>query len=222
MSRESSVAESPGPGVSGRSGESKVMRRRLLWPVLLMSCAAGASAETAYVTDMLRLGLHRAEDTSDSAFRTLVSGAQLEILERRANYARVRTMDGEVGWVRSAYLVADKPAQLRLGEIEAEIDRVREELMAALTAGPAAEGGPGELNDPMRFRPGSAEPIHETLARLQQENAAYASRLEIDRRSVPLSWAGAALLVTLIGGFVAGMAWVDYLSRRRHGGFRVY
>ena len=198
------------------------MSRRLLWPVLLMSCAAGASAETAYVTDMLRLGLHRAEDTSDSAFRTLVSGAQLEILERRADYARVRTMDGEVGWVRSAYLVADRPARLRLGEIEAEIDRVREELMAALTAGDVAEGEAGELNDPVRFRSGSAEPVHETLARLQQENAAYASRLEIERRSVPLSWAGAALLVTLIGGFVAGMAWIDYLSRRRHGGFRVY
>ena len=198
------------------------MSRRLLWPVLLMSCAAGASAETAYVTDMLRLGLHRAEDTSDSAFRTLVSGAQLEILERRADYARVRTMDGEVGWVRSAYLVTDRPARLRLGEIEAEIDRVREELMAALTAGDAAEGEAGELNDPVRLRSGSAEPVHETLARLQQENAAYASRLEIDRRSVPLSWAGAALLVTLIGGFVAGMAWIDYLSRRRHGGFRVY
>ena len=198
------------------------MSRRLLWPVLLMSCAAGVSAETAYVTDMLRLGLHRAEDTSDSAFRTLVSGAQLEILERRANYARVRTMDGEVGWVRSAYLVADKPAQLRLGEIEAEIDRVREELSAALTAGDAAEGAPGELADQMRFGSGAAEPMHETLARLQQENAAYASQLEIERRSVPLSWAGAALLVTLIGGFVAGMAWVDYLIRRRYGGLRVY
>ena len=33
-----------------------------------------AMAETAYITDNLRLGLHRAADTGDRAFRTLESG----------------------------------------------------------------------------------------------------------------------------------------------------
>ena len=33
---------------------------------------------------------------------------------------------------------------------------------------------------------------------------------------------GAALLVTLAAGFVAGLWWLDALIRRRHGGFRVY
>ena len=31
-----------------------------------------------------------------------------------------------------------------------------------------------------------------------------------------------ALLVTLAGGFVTGLWWLDALIRRRHGGFRIY
>jgi len=42
--------------------------------VILVAMPAAALAETAYVTDNLRLGLHQAEDTSDRAFRTLESG----------------------------------------------------------------------------------------------------------------------------------------------------
>jgi hypothetical protein len=50
-------------------------------------------AETAYVTDNLRLGLHQAPDTSDRAFRTLDSGQELEIISRDRNYAQVRLPD---------------------------------------------------------------------------------------------------------------------------------
>jgi hypothetical protein len=59
----------------------------ILLPVL-------AAAETAYVTDSLRLGLHAAEDTSDRAFRFLDSGQAMEVLSRDRNYANVRLPDG--------------------------------------------------------------------------------------------------------------------------------
>ncbi len=198
------------------------MNRKLILAALLALWLSGASAETAYVTDILRLGLHQAEDTSDRAFRTLVSGAELEIMERRPNYARVQTADGQVGWVKSAYLVTEKPAQLRVSEVEAEMARVRDELAAAQAAREAAEGETRKLSDEMRSSADSSDAIQETLARLKQENASYEGQLETYRGSVPLSWAAAALLVALIGGFVGGVAWIDYLSRRRHGGFRIY
>ena len=198
------------------------MSRKLIVVMLLAGWAGAAGAQTAYVTDILRLGLHRAQDTSDRAFRTLVSGAELEILERVPNYARVRTSDGQEGWVKSAYLVTDKPAQLRVAEVEAEIERMRAELSSAEEAKTAAEHETQKLSDEMRSSVDSADAIQDTLARLKQENSTYESRLETYRGSVPLTWVGAALLVALIGGFIGGMAWIDYLSRRRHGGFRVY
>ena len=84
--------------------------------LLLLGALQAASAETAYVTDILRLGLHEAQDTSDRPFQTLVSGAELEVLQRVTNFAEVRTTDGRQGWVKSAYLVTDKPAQLIVAE----------------------------------------------------------------------------------------------------------
>ena len=62
--------------------------------LLLIVLPCVAMAETAYITDNLRLGLHRAADTSDRAFRTLQSGQELEIISRDRNYANVRLPDG--------------------------------------------------------------------------------------------------------------------------------
>ena len=82
---------------------------RLIIGVLIL-LPVFAAAETAYVTDNLRLGLHTAEDTSDRAFRFLESGQAMEVLVRDRNYANVRLPDGAEGWVKSAFLVEEKPA----------------------------------------------------------------------------------------------------------------
>ena len=89
---------------------------------VLLMLPALLQAETAYVTDNLRLGLHQAADTSDRAFRSLDSGQQLEILSRDRNYAHVRLPDGVQGYVKAAYLVDDKPAKLIVAETQAEVD----------------------------------------------------------------------------------------------------
>ncbi len=198
------------------------MNGKPLVAVLITVWSGGVTAETAYVTDILRLGLHQAQDTSDRAFRTLVSGAELELVERRPNYARVRTVDGQEGWVKSAYLVPDKPAQLRVSEVEAEIAAIRSELATAEHARLTAERETRKLRDDMRTSVDSSDAIQNTLVRLKRDNAAFENRLETYRGSAPLTWTAAALIVALISGFVGGVAWIDYLSRRRHGGFRIY
>ena len=93
-----------------------------------------AAAETAYVTDNLKLGLYEAEDTSGRAFRTLDSGQSMEVLIRAVNYANVRLPDGAEGWVKSAYLVDDKPAKLIVEETIVERDALAAELEQAKQA----------------------------------------------------------------------------------------
>jgi SH3 domain protein len=183
---------------------------------------APAAAQTAYVTDSLRLGLHHTEDTSDRPFENLVSGTALEVLERNANYAHVRTPGGQEGWVKSAYLVDQKPAALRVAELEAELASVRGEVDQVRTARTSAEEELHRLGKQVAATTGSSDAIQETLGRLKSENETYEARLETYRGSLPLSWVAAALVVTLVAGFVAGLWWLDALIRRRHGGFRVY
>ncbi len=187
----------------------------LAWPTLLV-------AETAYVTDILRLGLHRAEDTSDQPFRTLVSGTELEILARTTNYAHVRAADGQEGWVKSAYLVLDKPAQLKIAETENELMTLRAELDQARIAQRSAEQQLDQVTQQIDAAASSSDAVEATLTRLKSENADFEERLERYRGSIPIPWVLGALAVTLIAGFAGGLAWVDYTSRRRHGGFRIY
>lgn len=196
------------------------MRIALL--ALLICSAVSASAETLYVTDILRLGLHHTEDTSDEPFENLVSGAALEVIEKKGNYAHVRTADGQDGWVKSAYLVAEKPAQARVAELEAELTRLRNEFAEARSARLVAEEEAGRLNKQMAASSDSADAIQDTLGRLKRENQEYEARLDSYRGSLPLPWVGAALLVALAAGFLAGLWWLDALIRRRHGGFRIY
>ncbi|MGB5722494.1 MAG: TIGR04211 family SH3 domain-containing protein [Woeseiaceae bacterium] len=181
-----------------------------------------AAAETAYITDNLRLGLHQAADTSDRAFRMLESGQELEIISRDRNYANVRLPDGTSGHVKAAYLVDEKPAKL----IVAETAQARDALAAELEELKRAFAGPAatiqslkDEADALTQKLTNAESEVETLA---AENASIQGMKERYKGSLPLSWVGAAIGVCLIGGFLAGLWWVDHSSRKRHGGVRIY
>ncbi len=181
-----------------------------------------AAAETAYVTDNLRLGLHAAEDTSDRAFRFLESGQAMEVLVRDRNYANVRLPDGVEGWVKAAYLVDEKPAKLIVAETGAERDALAAELesMKASFAEPAAaidrlEGEVGELRAQL-------ERAQAQVAELETDNASIRGLKDQYRGSVPIKWVGGATLVCLVAGFLCGLWWVDHRSRKRHGGIRIY
>jgi SH3 domain protein len=162
------------------------------------------------------------QDTSDRPFQNLVSGTELAILERVPNFARVRTIDGQEGWVKSAYLVSEKPAQLRVAEVEAEIDQLRAELAAAVAAQSQAQAEAGRVSKEMAQSLSSGDAIRETLGRLQQENEEFERRLEQYRGAIPWSWVAIALGVALVAGFLSGMWWLDNSIRRRFGGFRPY
>lgn len=187
-----------------------VFRRTGLIALLLL-CSAPAGADTAYVTDVLQLGLHQAQDTSDAPFRNLASGAELEILEQVPRFARVRTIDGEEGWVRSAYLVTEQPARHRVAELEAAVADLNARLVSLAAA---------TVDEPLAAAPGGA--VQDALAELRSENEAYQAQLEAYRGSVPWSWVWPALALALLAGFIAGLWCLDAHIRRRHGGFRTW
>jgi uncharacterized membrane protein YqiK len=161
----------------------------ILLPVL-------AVAETAYVTDSLRLGLHAAED--------------------------VRLPDGAEGWVKSAYLVDDKPAKLIVAETIAERDRLAGELEQAKAAFADPAATIEELRGQARQLSIDLGDARSQIAALRAENASIQGLKERYRGSVPLRWVGGVIAVCLIAGILIGLWWVDYRSRKRHGGIRIY
>jgi hypothetical protein len=195
---------------------------RTLLVVAALAASSAWAQETAYVTDILRLGIHRARDTSDRPFRNLVSGTELNVLERVTNYARVRTPDGAEGWVRSAYIVSEKPAQARLAELTAELEAVRAQLAAAEAARVEAQTSTERLNQELKTKIAAADAVQDRLLRLEEDNATYSALVDRYRGAVPLPWTIGALVVFFTGGVLTGTWWLDRTIRRRFGGHRIY
>jgi SH3 domain protein len=181
-----------------------------------------AFAETAYVTDNLRLGLHRAEDTSDRAFRTLESGQELDVISRDQFYARVRLPDGTTGNVKATYLVFEKPARLIVAETQAELDKVKSELEKTRAAFAAPAATISSLEAQLeQSRENAAQSITQ-VDELTAELGELRNRQEQYKSSLPITWVGGEMFVCLLGGFLVGLWWIDHRSRKRHGGIRIY
>ena len=195
---------------------------RLFIAVLLFLPILATAQQTAYVTDNLRLGLHAAEDTNDRAFRFLDSGQEMTVLTRDRNYANVRLPDGTEGWVKSAYLVDEKPAKLIVAETIAE----RDALVAELAETRASFADPAATIDQLRSEAtdlnARLDDAQMQIADLREENASIQGMKEQYRGSVPIKWVGGVVLVCLVLGFLGGLKWVDRQSRKRHGGIRIY
>lgn len=198
------------------------MTARFLIALCCAWAASAAAADTAYVTDMLQLGLHRAEDTSDRAFMNLVSGTRLEVLERRTHYARVRTDDGDEGWVKTAYIVADVPPRFLLAALEAEVESLRAQLHEARATEKRATQEAARLLGLNSEQVQTEQALRETVARLEHENTEYSQRIDGHRMSLPLLWVIGALGLALAGGGFGGWWGLDLLIRRRHAGYRIY
>lgn len=183
---------------------------------------AAARAETMYVTDNLRLGLHQAADTSDRAFRVLDSGQALEVVSRNRNYALVELPDGARGYVKAAYLVDEKPAKLIVEEVRSERDALAERLAALEQEFSGSGARIQALEARLAEQAEALETSRAAVAELTEENDAFRSRLAVYRFSLPWPIVLGAVLVCLVLGFAAGTWWFDYRSRRRHGGFRIY
>ncbi len=179
-------------------------------------------AETAYVTDNLRLGLHQAPDTSDRAFRTLDSGQPVEVLSRDRNYANVTLPDGTRGYVKAAYLVDDKPAKLIVAETQAANEKLQQELAELKSAFAAPSATIAKLQSDLSVSQSAAEESEAAARKLSDQVEDFRSRQEQFKYSLPISWVGGAIVVALLGGFLFGLWWVDYRSRKRHGGIRIY
>ncbi len=195
------------------------MRRAFLLVILL---PLAVLAETAYITDNLRLGLHQAADTSDRAFQTLESGQELEIISRDRNYANVKLPDGVEGYVKAAYLVFEKPAKLIVAETQAQVDSLQSELEETKAAFAAPAATIESLQQQLEVSNATINQSAAEVTALSSELSDYRGRQDQYKYSLPFKWVGGAMFLCLLAGFLLALWWLDRSSRRRHGGIRVY
>ena len=193
---------------------------RKFWLAALL-LPAFVQAQTAYVTDILRLNVYATPDFSGRPLTGLMSGDGFEVLSRDRLATQVRLPDGTEGFVRTAYIVDERPARLIVSETQAQVEQLTEELaqMRAAFEDPAAEIS--ALNQRVASLTTEVEEGSARNAELESQLASLRQAAESYANTVPLTWALGALLAALIGGFLAGLKYVDHQIRKRHGGIRV-
>lgn len=100
--------------------------RGLLFAVLFgLSLPATAS----FITDRVSVPLRSTPD--GEVLKTLTSGEQVDVLLRAGQHARVRTRDGQIGWVPDAMLSEERPLSLEYLDLRSRYKALEQQLAEA-------------------------------------------------------------------------------------------
>ena len=87
-----------------------------------------AHAETVYVIDELKIGLHEDRTVDSPIIKLVPSGTALSVIERDNDLILVQEGGGIRGWINSKYVVLDKPDKSRISELEKNNDALQQEI----------------------------------------------------------------------------------------------
>lgn len=179
------------------------------------------TAETMYVTDRLLLGLYAERGDQGQRLKLLTSGTPIEIVQRQGAFALVKTPDETEGWVKTAFLVDEKPAALRVAEMEREAERLNSEIEQLL------RNSKVELAKDLQERLAQTEA---SLAEAQERADALESEVSSLRelkarvnteRALSGLWMAAAAALSLLIGALVGYRLYDRRLRQRFSGLRI-
>ena len=89
--------------------------------------ANGKGGKYQYVSDELVITMRTGKSNEHRIVRSLESGTRLRILESDKQYTRVKTENGESGWVLTRFLSPDQPARVLLPPIKAKLEMLEKE-----------------------------------------------------------------------------------------------
>jgi SH3 domain protein len=194
------------------------------------------TGQKAYISDRLILGLYAQPDPTAAPIKSLPSGLQVQILETRDAFVRIRMVDGNEGWARAEFITTELPAKVQLQQVIRERDQLREQLNTE-TGGEQQLGAQlmqarqkiQQLEQQLTTSQGSGEGADEAFQRAQQKIAELERQLANsggprgDDNIAPkiLSFLGTLLLSVGLGAML-GVRWLGARVRRRFNGLKVW
>lgn len=180
---------------------------------LVWSIPLHALAETVYVNDSLRVGVRAEPNNSVPPHGVVVTGMQLEVLDRTAGYIKIRNESGVEGWIKESYVSTEKPAKLELAAAQAE----RAKLQAQLAKQDAM------IKDYSAKSTAMAAELEKLKTANSELNASLSETTvgNTNKRTLGYILYVVWLLLLGVGGFVAGVVWYRKQAMKRLGGLRV-
>ena len=108
--------------------------------LLLISCcvvifASTAWAETAYISENIRLPVRQEPGNNKKIISIAMTGDQIEILQKGPDWSKIQLADGKQGWAMTRFLTAQVPCSAQLRDLQKKYAD-----MQSNAAGTASEG----------------------------------------------------------------------------------
>ena len=92
--------------------------------ILLSVSVRVTHADRRYVSDMLLITLRAGEGREYRVIKTLKTDTPVEVLEESEDYLRVRTDEGEEGWVAKQYITSELPKSITIEGLKEETNKL--------------------------------------------------------------------------------------------------
>ena len=119
--------------ISGGPAIFRSVRCVLAVLVLCLPLAANGEPKQGFITDQVEVELRAGQGSRYKLVKRVGSGTSLTVLgeNRKTGYSSVKLDSGEQGWILTKYLSDEPPAQFVLNQAQAEIRKLKAELVAA-------------------------------------------------------------------------------------------
>ena len=209
------------------------------------------NAEVTYVTDEVKIGLHKEPSNESPIIKLVPSGTKLNVIERENDLIHVEEPEGVRGWENSQNVLNNKPGKTKVIELEA-INQELEEKIGSLTKESKKSISQEELEKKLnserlkvgelqveltniKSKAGNIESNKKLLADIKQLKNANKQLIdqlessgisnEVDENNMldenHISSSPLSSIIIFVIGIIGGILILDYINRRRHGGFRV-
>ncbi|MFW5899768.1 MAG: TIGR04211 family SH3 domain-containing protein [Desulfovermiculus sp.] len=159
-----------------------------------------AFAQTMYVTDSLEITLRAGPDTTRKIVKMLPSGSPLQILDQTRSWYRVRTQEGQSGWVLKRYVMQEIPKKMLIDDLQEKIDTLEQSSTQAQSTIEELRAENQELSSDLKQ-------TKEKLANVSGDHEALRAKVHTLRSGHELRWflAGAGVIgISALIGFIFG------------------
>ncbi|MBF0572379.1 MAG: TIGR04211 family SH3 domain-containing protein [Desulfamplus sp.] len=101
-----------------------ILSALICFSLVLFTKIPSALAEIGYVSDMLILSLKEGPGRQYNTIKTLRSNMQVEIVETSDRFLKVKTEEGDIGWVESQYITKELPKALIIEQLNKRIEQL--------------------------------------------------------------------------------------------------
>ncbi len=201
--------------------------KRLLSLILLLPL--NTFSATLYVGDNLRVGIRPAPEANTASLLVVNTGTELELIEKKGQYIKVRSPNGVEGWVKGAYLSSNKPSSILLKQATSKIKQLEKKINALSknnTNTRSTHEASTQTHIITRLQSEKTQLEQQiTSLRTQPENAELITQ-ENDSFSLSFNFVNNELIMITLGflifllslGFLFGVSWHKHQVTKRLGG----